>query len=94
MRRGAFSMLMVFVFAGLSGCAMMDSMSNYVKQTFSFSKGTDYINGTEEEDDAWVSEMGEEARSNHRRERDPDQWFKNYFMSEKARSIEHNVGID
>jgi hypothetical protein len=94
MRRGAVIAPLVFLCADLSGCAMMDSMANYMKHTLSFTKGTDYINGADEEDEAWVKEAGEEARAYRPRERDPDQWYKQNIMSEKARSIEHNLGID
>lgn len=38
--------------------------------------------------------VGDEGRGDQTRERDPDQWFKRYLMSEKANSIERNLGID
>jgi len=54
---------------------------------------TDYRDETEEEDDEWDF-VGQEARGTQTRERDPDRWWHKWFMSEKARSIERNVGID
>jgi hypothetical protein len=35
----------------------------------------------------------ETSRSQHS-ERNPEEWYKRYFMSEKARSIERNLGFD
>jgi hypothetical protein len=94
MRRGFVLAVLGGLFMGLSGCQMMDSMANYMKHTFSSTKGTDYVSGADLEDDAWITEAAEEARGNQPRERDPDQWYRNWFMSEKARSIERNFGID
>jgi hypothetical protein len=95
MRSGAFRVLILSVFAGVSGCAMMGSMSNYWKKTFSFSKGTDYINGADEKDEAWVTEAAEEARGDRPREKEPDPLGINHlFESEKARSINRNLGFD
>ena len=79
-----------------SGCVLVDSakeMGRYTKRTFTF-RPSDYRDATEEQQDDWESSVGEEGRGNQPRQRDPDQWFKKWFMSEKARSIEHNVGID
>lgn len=95
MQRCAFSVLMVCFFAGLSGCAMMDSMANYMKHTFSYSKGTDYISGADEKDEAWVTEAADEARGDRPREKEADPLgLKPYIMSEKARSIERNLGFE
>ena len=38
--------------------------------------------------------VGDEGRGDQVRERDPDPWFKKHLMSEKANSIERNLGID
>lgn len=95
MRCAAFSVLALSVFAGASGCAMMDSMNTYMKRTLTFSKGTDYINAADEEDDAWITQAAEEARGDRPREKEPDPLgIKPLFVSEKARSIERNLGFD
>jgi hypothetical protein len=95
MQRVAVAMLILMSFAGLSGCRMMDSMSNYMKHTFSFSKGTDYISGADEKDEAWITEAAAEARGDRPRETEPDPFgLKPYIMSEKAQSIERNLGFD
>ncbi len=95
MRRGSNLALVGCLFAGLSGCAMMDSMTNYVKQTLSFSKGNDYVLGGDEEDAAWVTDAADEARGDRPRETEADPLgLKPLIMSEKARSIERNLGFD
>lgn len=95
MRRGSVFAVLFGLFAAHSGCAMMDSMSNYMKHTFSYSKGSDYINGADEKDEAWVTDAAEEARGDRPRETEPDPLgLKPLIMSEKARSIERNLGFD
>lgn len=87
---------LVLVVMSSSGCALTEPMrpvARYAKNLFTF-RGTDYADPTEEEDDIWITDAAEEARGDRPRERDPDQWWKKYMMSEKARSIERNVGID
>ncbi len=88
--------LLGLVFAGSSGCALMgpiNSANRYAKSFFTF-RGTDYADPTEEEDDPWITEAADEGRAGRPQERDPDQWYRNFFMSEKARSIERNLGFD
>jgi hypothetical protein len=96
MRCGAMTVLLLSWVVGFSGCGLMqpwNSMTRYTKNLFTF-RGTDAYDPTEEEDAPWVSEAAQEARSGQMRERDPDQWYKKYVMSEKARSIERNLGFD
>lgn len=96
MRRGLSILCLVAVTWGLSGCGVTQPVSRYAKSLFSF-KGTDYSNPADEEAESWVMEAGDEAheiRGGGPRERDPDQWYRKYFMSEKARSIERNMGFD
>ncbi|MEZ6043703.1 MAG: hypothetical protein R3C20_24665 [Planctomycetaceae bacterium] len=38
--------------------------------------------------------VGKIGRTGRRIEKDPDPWFKQNWMSDEARSIEHNVGVD
>lgn len=38
--------------------------------------------------------VGDEGRAGQEREQDPDPIYKRYLMSDKARAIEHNLGID
>ncbi len=88
------------VFIGLcalqSGCVLiepMQEMSRQTKRIFTFRPG-DYRDMTEEETDDWTDDVGREGRGNQPFEQDPDQLWRNWFMSEKARSIERNVGIE
>ena len=96
MRCGAILVLLLAWVVGFSGCGLMqplNSMTRYTKNLFTF-RGTDFIDPTEEVDDDWITEAAQEARPDQIRERDPDQWYKKYVMSEKARSIERNLGFD
>ena len=97
MRRGGVCVLLLACWSGaFAGCAVMEpvsAMGRYAKSLLTF-RSSDYSNPTEEQVDPWIEEAGSEARAGRPRERDPDQWYKKYFMSEKARSIERNVGID
>tara|TARA_R110002124_G_scaffold63470_3_gene173928 strand:- start:6253 stop:6561 length:309 start_codon:yes stop_codon:yes gene_type:complete len=47
----------------------------------------------EEEIDQW-SYVGDEARGDRPKESDPDGWWQKYVMSNKARNIERNLGIE
>ena len=91
--------LSVVALAGLfvlpSGCVLMDSakeLGRQTKKTFTFNPGG-YRDVTEEETNDWTDAVGREGRANEPLEEDPDKWWVNLFMSEKARSIERNVGI-
>lgn len=99
MPRGGLSVLfLVVVTFGFSGCAVMQPLrpvARYAKNLLTF-RGTDYSNPADEEDQAWVRSAGDEAhefRGGGPMEYDPDPWYQKYIMSEKARSIERNVGI-
>ncbi len=74
------------IFCG-SGCQLMKSMSMVAPSP------SDYRDTTDEEDDEWAS-VGEEARGNRPVEKDPDQWWRNWLMSGRARAIERNLGIE
>jgi hypothetical protein len=56
-------------------------------------RSTDYRDLSEEEGDDWAY-VGEDARGSQAREQDPDPWWKKWVMSERARSIERNLGYD
>ena len=96
MRRGISVLTLLLVVTSSSGCALTEPMrpvARYAKNLFTF-RGTDYSDPTEDEVDYWITDAADEARGDRPRERDPDRWWKDYIMSEKARSIERNVGID
>lgn len=97
MRRGGLPLLLlVWVTVSSTGCALTEPLKpvgRYAKDLFTF-RGTDYSHPAYEKDPYWVSDVGSEARSDQVREEDPDQWYKKYLMSPKARSIERNLGVD
>lgn len=46
-----------------------------------------------DDEDPWGF-VGDEGRAGQDRERDHDRWWRNLIMSEEARNIERNLGID
>lgn len=78
-----------------TGCSTMYSMHQATQQSLRAfrPKATDYRDPTEEEDHNW-DYVGEIARGDRVREKEVDGFWGKYVMSEKARSIERNIGID
>lgn len=72
-----------------AGCGTFETTSNFAQSNF-----VDRPDPTDQQNDAWVDEVGREARGSKTREKDPDPWWGKYFMSEKARSIERNFNVD
>lgn len=92
MRYAAVCLLAVFA----TGCGIVPAvqdLGSYMKSRLK-PRHADYTMGAEEESDAWVEDNLTVARETRHVTKDPDPWWKEYFMSEKARSIERNVGID
>jgi hypothetical protein len=83
------------VLASAPGCVLTDIFRESARQTkrISTPNPVDYRDETEEPGDPWAY-VGEDARGNQPRELDPDPWWKRWVMSEKARSIERNLGYD
>ena len=78
-----------------SGCVLVDSakdVGRYTKRSFTF-RPSDYRDTTEEPQDDWDF-VGDEGRGNQPIQHEPEQWWRKWFMSEKARSIEHNLGFE
>ena len=82
-------MLSLTLFA-VAGCAAIAETNHIMKQAFKPKTG-DYEMG--KGGDEW-SDVGIEARGDQRMEQDPDRWYKNWAMSEKANAIERNLGIE
>ena len=85
-------------FSGLflqTGCTVLEPMNEMTRQTFRLMRPnpSDYRDVTEEEDTNWEF-VGQMGRGDRPREKDPDWWWGKFFMSEKARSIERNFGVD
>ena len=78
-----------------SGCAVVDasrevaaSVRNAITpRTWDRRDPTDEV-------DSWTSEVGMDARGNRTRDKDPDAWWGKYVVSDKAREIEKNLGVD
>ncbi len=77
------------------GCNIMPAGKDaFRKTTRMFTPRTsDYDDGSDDSGKEWDF-VGNEGRAEQVREQDPDPWFKDIFMSEKANSIERNLGID
>ena len=88
-----FAMVAVFLLAS-TGCAMTDSGQNPFTQTFRMVRPKPFDGPVPvDKEDEWAF-VGEEGRADRDRERDPDRWWHNLVMSEEARNIERNLGID
>lgn len=97
MRRLVSLVVLSGVPAMLSGCVLVESVQDMGRQTqrvFTF-RPADYRDLTEEETDDWTEDVGREGRGNQpmQKTEEPD-WMRNLLSSEKARSIERNVGIE
>ena len=77
----AFAMLLA-----TSGCAGIESWREHLNSN-------DYVDGTKQFNDTWVSKAGLEGRGDRPRETDLDSWW-TWFMSPKARDIHRNTGVD
>ena len=77
-----------------SGCALVQPAQTFTRSSWRAfrPKPNDYRDVTDESEDQWAF-VGEEARGTRPVEHDPDP-FKKFLMSEKARSIERNLGVD
>ena len=76
-----------------SGCAAM--MENSRSMWSTLTSDGDYADATEGPDDVWIQQAGDQARESHPRESASDPaWFRSLIMSDRARSIERNLGID
>jgi hypothetical protein len=80
--------LVVLLFVPLTGCQMLARFNRMLPTT------ADYDDGTDDTTDPWITAGAEEGRREYQREEVSDPLgLRPYLMSEKARSIEHNVGI-
>jgi hypothetical protein len=78
-----------------TGCTMMNAGRDAVSQSIRMFRPNP-LDGPvrmEDEPDRWGF-VGEEGRADQERERDPDRWWQNSMMSQEARNIERNLGID
>lgn len=92
------SLLFTFVAvasSGLPGCSLMEPWGAawHDMKRMAMPKTSDRRELTEESQEQW-NFVGEEGRRGQEVEKDPDQWYRKYIMSEKARSIEENLGFE
>lgn len=79
----------------LAGCSMVESPRVAMrKMTRSFTPHPADPGDDADEDDGQWDFVGDEGRADYDRERDPDPWFGKYIISDKARAIERNLGVD
>ena len=94
-RIGLSSMLVVPL-VWSTGCqSVIDSTRTSTRQfTRQFTPSPhDYRDSTDESEDKW-QEFTREAKAAHVAEKDPDPWYRRWFMSEKARQTESHLGVD
>ena len=79
----------------VTGCSLVEHPKSAMRRmTRMFTPNPeDWDKGTAEDAGKWDF-VGDEARGDQSREKDPDPWFKKHLMSDKANSIERNLGID
>lgn len=77
------------------GCTLQDHAANAIHDAKKMTtpKTTDRRDFTEDVEEDWGF-VGDEGRKNQTKEIDPDQWWRRYVMSEKARQIEENLGYE
>jgi len=94
MRRFCLWILAASSLAAVGGCALVQPAQTLARSSWRSlrPKPNDYRDTIDESEDQWAF-VGEEARGTRPVEHDPDP-FKKFLMSEKARSIERNLGVD
>ena len=94
-RRSLAICLCAGVLPSLTGCLLVEPWGNFWHDATASLKpsGEDSRDYTEESQEQWEF-VGEEGRRGQEVEKDPDQWYREYILSEKARSIEENLGFE
>ena len=88
-------LILVLLCAAVSGCTVIEHPKSAMRRMKRmYTPNPDDFDSEVNEDDGEWDFVGDEGRGDMARERDPDPWFKKYLMSEKANSIERNLGID
>ena len=93
MRLFTLSTLLVSLSLLQSGCQMGHLGNGRFARLMPTTGG--YDDGTDDSSDPWIAAAADEGRVDHERQREPDPLgLKGFFMSQKARDIERNVGIE
>lgn len=95
------SLLTMSLFCGAlmfsAGCTVLGTVQGMAAATVEAFRPTSFdgFDPGSESSDPWVQQVGATARGHRPVEREPDPLgLKKYFMSEKARDIERNMGIE
>jgi hypothetical protein len=79
----------------LAGCSAMESPVSATRRMTRMMTPKPFDNEKEvDSDDGEWDFVGDEGRAGIAREQDPDPWFGKYILSDKARAIERNLGVD
>lgn len=83
------------VTVAVTGCSLVEHPKSAMRRmTRMFTPNPEDWDKDADEDAGEWDFVGDEGRGEQVREKDPDPWFKKHLMSEKANSIERNLGID
>ncbi len=95
MRWSAIPLTFLLLSLMTAGCALVEAPGAAARRmTRMFTPNpTDWTDDGAEDNGEWDF-VGDEGRAGYTREQDPDPWFGRYLMSEKARAIERNFGVD
>ena len=88
-------LLTVLATTGLPGCLLVEPWGDFWRQVKRNAKPSadDQRDFTRESQEEWRV-VGDEGRRHQTVEVDPDQWYRKYILSEKAREIEENLGFE
>ncbi|MEN9556860.1 MAG: hypothetical protein RLZZ232_3146 [Planctomycetota bacterium] len=78
----------------LAGCSLVEHPKTASRRFGRMFTPRPFDGESVDEDNGEWDFVGDEGRAEYDREQDPDPWFGKYLMSDKARSIERNLGID
>jgi hypothetical protein len=94
-RRGLALLVAGFAAGGLPGCLLVEPWGEFWHQMKrnTVVSADDKRDFTEDSQEQWEV-VGDEGRKGQAVEKDPDQWYRKYILSEKARSIEENLGFE
>ena len=91
-----FNCCAALILAALPGCMLAEPFQQTwfaTKQAVKSDGGLGVPNPADQEDKSWRY-VAEEGRPKRPVEKDPEQWYRKYVMSEKAREVERNFGIE
>ncbi|MCE2793845.1 MAG: hypothetical protein ACK5TG_15280 [Planctomyces sp.] len=94
-QHGPHFLCLALLLLATTGCSLVESPKSASRRfTRMFTpNGRDWSDPAQEDNGEWDF-VGDEGRAEFAREQDPDPWYGKHLMSDKARSIERNLGID